>query len=131
MIDIATPMNSANATYGHARLAQLGIDQRGEPAPEHERHGDARLRGEDERRGARAQRPGVELEADDEHVEDDAELRDDAERRTRGLRKEVALDAGRDAPRSDGPSRMPDSTSPITGGWPTAATQHGRAGGPR
>ena len=34
--------------------------------------------------------------------------------------KEIAFDAGASAPRSEGPSRMPDSTSPITGGWPIA-----------
>ena len=75
------------------------------PRPSSERHRDARLRDEHERRGAPAQRPGVELEPDHEHVEDDAELRDDAEGRARRVRKEIGLDAGRDTAEERGPEQ--------------------------
>ena len=72
---------------------------------------------------ARAAASRIELEADHEHVEDDAELRDDTERR-RGAapERDSSPPPGATRPSSDGPSRMPDSTSPMTGGWPIAAT---------
>ena len=62
---------------------------------------------------------GVELEADQEHVEDDADLGDDAE-----IRADFAWAARSSSPRarsnpsSDGPSMMPATISPITRGWP-------------
>ena len=63
--------------------------------------------------GTGAESRPVQLEPDEEHVEHDAELRDHAERR-RDRRRQNGDDSS--APRSDGPSRMPATTSPMTGG---------------
>ena len=72
---------------------------------------------DDRHREARAQHAEVELEADQEHVEDDADLRDDAEKRRRiGRAAGTPPPRARARPSSDGPSRMPPTTSPITAG---------------
>ena len=68
-------------------------------------------------RDAAAQQTEIELEADQEHVEDDAELRDDAEERRRVSGQEEGLQPrATRRPSSEGPSRMPPTTSPMTGG---------------
>ena len=66
---------------------------------------------------ALAEQRRVELEPDQEHVEDDADLGEHAEERRDRRRQHERRPPGATRPSSDGPSRMPAMTSPITGGW--------------
>ena len=117
VIDIATPRKSANDVNGTPGGANGSKSASDKPAPS--TNGTTMLACEiatviDRCCAAALQ---IELEADEEHEEDHAELRDDAEKRRRVRRQQQGLDAsGARRPSSDGPSRMPPTTSPITGG---------------
>ena len=56
---------------------------------------------------------------DQEHEEDDADLAEQLQRRPASRRGTgTTARRGRASPSSEGPSRMPATISPITGGWP-------------
>ena len=95
VIDIDTPMNSANATNFLSGPTQLVQRQRDRDAEQH-RDRDARVR---DRRGLRdlaLELAAVDLEPDQEHVEDQPEVRDRADRGQRVGWEERGLQVGRD-----------------------------------
>ena len=121
--DIAAPMKSANEPEGHAGRRLRRVQTYREGHPEDERRHDARVRGEHRGPASPAQQRRVELEPDQEHEEDDAVLAQHLQVGQRLGREERGRDvAGASQPSSDGPRRMPPSTSPITCGCPTART---------
>ena len=81
VIDIATPMNSAKLVNGTSAVPNRGYSHSARIAAQQKRRDDAGVRDGHRGVGPRAQQPGVELQADQEHVQDDADLRDDFQRR--------------------------------------------------
>ena len=115
VIDIATPRNSAKCVNGTS-LVEAGIEKRASSEPRTNGARCSRARSPRWRARRLAQLSGVQLETDEEHVQDHAR----AERGPREGRDRAAAEIG-DAPgatrpSSEGPRRMPATTSPITGG---------------
>ena len=91
---MATPMNSAKLVNGTSLVENRGYRYSASADAEHERQDDAGVRDGDGGVHLAAEQVGIELEADQEHVEDDAQLRDDAEER-RHVRREDEADRPR------------------------------------
>ena len=104
VIDIDTPMNSANGDELLVRAEQLVERQRHRDAEQH-RQRDARVR---DRRGLRdfaLELTAIDLEPDQEHVEDQPEVGHHPERRQDVAREERRLEVRRDRAEQRRPER--------------------------
>ena len=95
VIDIATPMNRANATNFLLRPHQLVQRQRHRDAEQH-RHRDARVGDRCRLRGPALELIAVDLETHQEHVEDQPEVGGNAQRGQDVGREDRGLEVGRD-----------------------------------